>query len=73
LKKGDTLLEIDNIPINSPLDYQQALANKKLGEKSIYYLARGKNLLYSQGEIIVKRIPMVYFYLLLIGFATLFI
>ncbi len=73
LKKGDILLEIDGIPINSPLDYQQALANKKIGEKALYNIARDKNLLYSQGVMVRKRTPMVYFYLLLIGFATLFI
>jgi len=73
IQEGDILLEIDGNNITNHIDYEQAMAEKNPGEEVVYELLRGEEYQYSIGELVKKRVSMVYFYMFFLGFASLFI
>ncbi len=73
IKEGDVLLEANGIPVNNIIDLYNVIYQQKIGDSIRYYLLRGENFFYSEGTLVKKSIPMVYFFLILIGFASLFI
>ena len=73
IKEGDILLEVNGMPVNNLIDFYNIIYQQKIGANVRYYLLREDSFFYSEGELIKKGTPMVYFFLVLIGFSSLFI
>jgi serine protease Do len=46
IRRGDLVLEVNQLPIRSLNDYRKALSIKKAGEPSLFWVKRGENTLY---------------------------
>jgi serine protease Do len=46
IRRGDLVLEVNQLPIRSLNDYRKALSVKKAGEPSLFWVKRGENTLY---------------------------
>ncbi len=73
IKEGDILVEAEGVLIKNQDDLYEILSKKKKGESIVYYLMRGGNYFYSSAKLTVKETPLLYYYLVLIGFSGIII
>ncbi len=73
IKNGDILLEAEGEIVSSKEELLEILLSKKPNEPITYYLVREGNFFYSSAKLTTKGTPPLYYYLVLIGFSTLFI
>ncbi len=73
IKKGDILLEAEGVVVKSEDDLYEIFSKKKKDESIVYYLKREGNYFYSSAKLTVKETPLLYYYLVLIGFSAIII